>query len=88
MKDGALIYNTTDLRFSALILSEIPGSTFVIIDQSNSFQKIIQISHSESQQEFFSTLLNSYVNRKVKVDLYSYNRALNALRDKLKRGGT
>lgn len=84
MRNDIVIYNTTDIRFSALILSEILGSTFVVINQNNSFQKVIQISYSESQQEKFSALLNNYSNRKIRVDLYSYNRALNALRDKIK----
>jgi len=78
------MYSTTNITLAAFLLSSLPASTFTVENQKNSFQKIIKLFYSETQQELIRTLVNDYLNKKAKVDLYSYGRKLNLLRDAIK----
>jgi len=77
-------FNTTDLKLSALILSEILGSTFEIHSTQNHFKKMIKIIYSPSSKEDLDILIADYINRMARVDVFRYNRSLNAVRDKIK----
>jgi len=78
------IYETTELKLGALLLSEIPNSNFEINSQGNSFKKTIQIAYSDQYAEEMNKLIREFIERRARVDVYKYNHALNILRDKLK----
>lgn len=86
MEISMRIYNTTDLKLAALLLASISSSSFTILSQKDSYQKIIQISYCESQQKLFEKLVMEYTDRQASVSLYEYNRKINDLRDAV-RGG-
>jgi len=77
-------YNTTDLKLSALMLSEIQGTTFEICSNQNHFKKTIKIIYPSSKKDDLDLLIADYINRMARVDVYKYNRNLNAVRDRIK----
>ena len=77
-------YSTTDLKLSALILSEILDSTAEVFQEGNYSKKMIKVTYSRHYQKEVTRLINDFINRRAKVDVFLYNKALNVLRDKLR----
>jgi len=77
-------FETENLKLAALILAEIPSSTFKVNSISRSSLKTICIFHPKDQTENRDKFINLYAMKKAKVDLFRFNRALNDLRDSLK----
>ena len=85
MKTSPKIYETSELKLSALLLSEIPDSTFeVFAAQGNSIKKTIKIIYLTEHEAEVNKLIREFIERQARVDVYRYNHALNILRDKLK----
>jgi len=88
MKDQPTIpqsaFDTTDLKLSALILSEISGSTFDICSTQNHFKKMIKVFYPPSSKDNLDLLIADYINRMARVDVFKYNRNLNSVRDQIK----
>jgi len=82
----AKVYHTSDIKLAAFLLAEVSTSKFTVVDQKDSYQKIIQIFYPELQQKLFKSLIDDYANKRAKVSLYAYNRKINILRDILKGG--
>lgn len=78
------IFESTDLKLSALLLSEIPGSHFEILLQSGYSKKTIKINYPETSQTDVDRLISEYINRTARVSVSNYNRNLNTIRDHLK----
>ena len=77
-------YNTTDLKLSALVLSEIPDTTFEIHTNHNHFKKMIRIIYHSCSKDDLDLLIADYINRMARVDVFKYNRNLNYVRDGIK----
>jgi len=76
-------YETTELKLAALLLSEIPDSSFKISPHENNIKKVIKISYSDQHEEKLNKLIRDFIERKARVDVYKYNHTLNMIRDKL-----
>ncbi len=77
-------YETIEIKLAALLLAEIPDSTFKIEPQSNSIRKKILIFFQKEYSDDVHKLLNDFINRRARVDVFLYNKSLNLLRDKIK----
>lgn len=77
-------YDVTDLKLAAVILAEIPESHFYILSQDTSPRKIIKIEFPSNYQSDVLKIVNEFVNRQARVDVFLYNKKLNELRDKIK----
>jgi len=87
MTDLIKIYETTELKLAALILSTIPESTFKVQPaKGNSIKKIIQIFYLFPREEEVNQLIREYIERRAFVDVYKYNHVLSQLRDNLRDG--
>jgi hypothetical protein len=73
-----------NILLAALILSEIPAATFVVTSSPGSTWKTFQISFLKAQDKQVSVLVQAYINREARVNLSSYNKQLNLLRDIVK----
>jgi hypothetical protein len=82
--DKRLTYRSSELKLSAVILSEIPDCTFNILEQGNSLRKTIVIDFPASYKKDVMLLQEDFLNKRVLVNVYLYNRSLNMLRDRLK----
>ena len=79
-----LEYETTELKLSALILSEVPDCLFEICDQGNSTRKIIKIKYPACYKTQISVLEKDFINKRALTNVYLYNKALNQIRDRLR----
>ena len=77
-------YETTELKFAALVIAEIPDCSLEIITQPNSIRKIICIKYPSSFQPQISILEKDFINKVANANVYLYNKALNEIRDKLR----
>ena len=77
-------YETSELKLAALILSEFPDCTFDIYEQGNSLRKTIRIKYSQQYKEDISRLQQDFINKKASTNVYTYNKALNMIRDRLR----
>ncbi len=77
-------YETIEIKLAALLLAEIPDSTFKIESQFNSIRKKIFIFFQKEYSNDVHKLLDDFINRRARVDVFLYNKSLNFLRDKIK----
>lgn len=77
-------YDTTDLKLSALLLSSISSSSFEVFESKNSIKKTIRILYENPYQKEVSALIDDFINRRARADVFLYNKALNNLRDRLR----
>ncbi len=78
-------YETTELKLSALLLAQIPESTFEIHNNGNPFKKIIKVIYPREHERESEELIRAFIERRAIVDVFRYNKVLNVLRDELKR---
>ncbi|PIY82962.1 MAG: hypothetical protein COY78_03965 [Candidatus Omnitrophica bacterium CG_4_10_14_0_8_um_filter_44_12] len=78
-------YETTELKLAALLLSEIPGSTFEVYAQGNSIKKAIKVTYLTEHEQEVNRVIRDFIERQARVDVYKYNHNLNSLRDRLKK---
>lgn|GEM_PF-1270719 len=77
-------YETSELKLAALILSELPGCIFEIFEQGNSLRKIIRIKYSQQYEEGIIKLQQDFIDKRALANVYTYNKALNMIRDRLR----
>lgn len=80
-------YETTELKLAALILSEVPNCLVEICEQGNSIRKVIKIKYPAEYKKEITKLERDFINKGALANIYSYNKALNLIRDRL-RGKT
>ena len=78
-------FETTNLCLGAVVLSKITGSYFYGISPSTSTdgKRLLTIRYPSAQETTLRDVVGAFVRRRLTVDLYSYNRHLNLLRDEL-----
>jgi hypothetical protein len=86
MTSQKLIYECTELKLSSLIISEIPDCSVEVIDNGNSLRKIIRITYPAIHENDIKNLERAFLNKEAITNIYSYNKALNLIRDELRRG--
>lgn len=79
-------YSTSELKLAALLLAEVPDSSFEVSNQSDSAKKLILVSYPKNLEIEVQRLISEYIERRARVDLYRFNKVLNPLRDSLYRG--
>ena len=79
-----LEYSTSELKFAALLLSEIPQCSFDVFEQGNSVRKIIRIKYPAGCKEQVSKIETDFINKIASANVYLYNKALNMIRDRLR----
>ncbi|MDP8261909.1 MAG: hypothetical protein P9M13_01230 [Candidatus Ancaeobacter aquaticus] len=77
-------YETTELKLAALILSEIPDCSCEIFAQGNSIRKTIKIGYPTEYKNDVIKLEKDFINKEAITNIYSYNKALNLIRDRLR----
>jgi hypothetical protein len=77
-------YETTELKLSALLLSEIPHSELQIYSQNTSHRKTIRIVYQPEHKKKVLELENAFINKAASANVFRYNRALNMIRDGLR----
>ena len=82
---GQREFETTSIHLSAAFLIHIPGATLCRITPEPSIdgKRLIAIRYPLSQQDAVQQLIEDFHARRLTVPLYSFNRALNLLRDRL-----
>jgi len=79
-----LTYETSELKLAALLLSEIPNCSIDIYEQGNSIRKTIKILYPAEYKNIVYKLEKNFINKEALTNIYSYNRALNMIRDRLR----
>jgi hypothetical protein len=80
-----LTYETSELKLAALLLSEIPKANVKVKEPAgNSLRKTIQIVYDCQYKEDISKLERDFINKCALANVYSYNKALNMIRDRLR----
>jgi len=79
-----LTYETSELKLAALLLAEIPHSSVNVVDRGNSIRKTIIIACPGQYKEDVSKLERDFINKCALANVYSYNKALNMIRDRLR----
>lgn len=87
LTENKLQYETFELKLAALILSEVPYCSVEVCEQGNSIRKVIKIKYPAGYKEEIVKLERDFINKGASTNIYSYNKALNLLRDRL-RGKT
>jgi len=77
-------YQTTELKLAALILASIPEATFAIYKQPNFTRQTIEITYSSDNNDLLAKLERDFIDKRAKVNVYAYNKALNLIRDRLR----
>lgn len=78
-----MIYETTDIKLGAVILSEIPNSQLVGTDSDRliNSKKVLKMEYPEEQKEALDELVKSYAQKVQLVNVFDYNRNLNFIRN-------
>ena len=82
-----LEYETSELKLAALILSELPNCSIDVYEQENYIRKTIKIKYPAEYKNEVSKLENDFINKRASTNVYSYNKALNLIRDRLRGCG-
>lgn len=78
-------YDTTELKLAALLLAEIPESSFEVYPQGNSSdKKIIKISFKSEYKNDVEKLIGDFINKQAIAKVYYYNKALHLIRDRIR----
>ena len=76
-------YKTSELKLAAVILAEIIEAVFTVLPNPDGLKKIIQINFPKAEKKRLDALVRAFIERRARVEVYRYNRALNLLRDKI-----
>lgn len=77
-------YETVELKLAALLVSKMPEATFTIYKNPNSARKTIAITFPKKYKDKTVNLERDFINKEAEANIYSYNRALNMIRDRLR----
>ena len=77
-------YETVELKLAALLVSKMPEATFTIYKNPNSLRKTIAITFPKKYKDKIVNLERDFINKEAEANVYSYNRALNMIRDRLR----
>ena len=88
MSDEQKSFQTVSLPLAASVLTLVPGAQFATIAPEPSIdgKRIIVLTHPANQAQVVQDIVEQFHGRRLAVHLYPFNRALNALRDRLKQG--
>ena len=80
-----MIYETTDIKLSAVILSEIPCARLMGTDSDRliNSKKVLRIEYPAEYEEGFNDLVKNYAHKVQLVNVYNYNKNLNLIRNML-----
>ena len=81
-------FETTSLPLAASLLVHVPDATVLSVSDEPSVdgKRLIAIGYPTDQAQEAQSLVQQFHARTLIVPLYTYNRALNVLRDRLKQG--
>ena len=81
-------FETTNLCLGAALLAEIPGCSLVQISPTPSVdgKRLLTLAYPPTQESNVRQVVEAFLQRRLAVDLYVYNRCLNLLRDRLRQG--
>ena len=81
-----MTYQTTDIKLGAVILCEVPGTSFIGVDMDKfvNSKRIIEIDCPDLYNEELKKVVNDYTKKVQRVNVYRYNRALCVIRDALR----
>lgn len=81
-------FQTTNLPLGAAILATVSGSSLREISPTSSVdgKRVISIGFLADQETEVSRVVEAFLQRRLTIDLYAYNRCLNLLRDRLRQG--
>lgn len=79
-----LEYETSELKLAALLISEIPNCSIEVYAEGNSIRKTIKILYPIEYKNIVYKLEKDFINKEALTNIYSYNRALNQIRDRLR----
>jgi hypothetical protein len=72
-------------KLAALLLSEIPDSSFEVHEQDGNYiKKIIKINYAARHKLDVFKVVTDFINKKALANLYYYNKSLNRIRDRLR----
>lgn len=83
--DNVRRFETTNICLGAALLALVPGSSLVSISTSPSVdgKRMLTITYPADQESTARKTIEAFLQRRLVVDLYAYNKALNSLRDQL-----
>lgn len=87
LTENKLQYETFELKLAALLLSEVPHSSFEVYEKENSLRKIIKVKYPQAYKNQVLKIEKDFINKIASANVYLYNRSLNLIRDRL-RGKT
>lgn len=78
-------FETTNICLGAALLANIPGSLLSRISTAPSIdgKRLLTIAYPPDQEASAQQIVQAFLQRRLVVDLYAYNRCLNRLRDRL-----
>ena len=81
-------FTTTSLPLAASLLCHIPSATLLQVSSELSIdgKRLLIVGYPPDQTKAVQDTVEKFHSRRLVVPLYVYNRALNALRDRLKQG--
>jgi len=77
-------YKTFELKLAALLLAEIPDTSFEVYQDAKSIRKTIAITFPKKYEKLIIGLERAFINKQAVSNIYAYNRALNMIRDRLR----
>lgn len=81
-------FETTSIHLAAALLVQVQDAILahVTSDPSIDGKRLIVVAYPPVQESTVQQIVTDFHSRRLVVSLYPYNRALNALRDRLKQG--
>ena len=78
-------FETTNICLGAALLALIPGSSIASISTSPSVdgKRMLTLAYPAEQEHAVRQVIETFLQRRLLVDLYKYNLQLNSLRDQL-----
>jgi hypothetical protein len=91
MKNGAAkttgrrLFETTSIHLASAILVHVPDSILVRVSNSPSIdgKRLMVLAYPAAAAQALQAVVEQFNTRRLVVPLYAYNRALNAVRDRL-----
>jgi len=78
-----MLFETTDIKIGAVLLSEVPNAYFVGLNgkDSRTGKRLMKIEYPAVHEATCKKLVRDYEEREQLVNLWRYNKALSLLRD-------